>query len=45
MDMLRHPENLTDQKEALAELIHTLDHPGASNNAARLAIDMMSEQK
>jgi lipid-A-disaccharide synthase len=46
MDMLRHPEKLDEQRVQLRRLVHALDKPGASMNAAKLAMDMMvSDQK
>jgi lipid-A-disaccharide synthase len=42
LDLLEHPEKLAAQREKLAGLVHTLDKPGASMNAARLAMELMS---
>jgi lipid-A-disaccharide synthase len=41
LDYLRHPEKLEAQRRALADLVSTLDRPGASTNVARLALRMM----
>ena len=41
MELLQHPELLAHQREQLASLIHTMNRPGASRNAARLALDLM----
>jgi hypothetical protein len=44
--MLRDPARLERQREALRQLVRTLDRPGASMNAAKLAMEMIvSEQK
>jgi lipid-A-disaccharide synthase len=42
MDLLTHPKKLESQREDLARLIAPLDHPGASLNTAKLALQMMS---
>jgi lipid-A-disaccharide synthase len=41
IDLLKHPEKLTAQREKLAALIDTLDKPGASMNAAKIAMQLM----
>jgi len=41
IDYLRHPEKLIEQRNRLRELVRALDHPGASMNAARLALEMI----
>jgi lipid-A-disaccharide synthase len=41
LEMLRDPPKLEAQREALRRLVRTLDRPGASMNAARLAMEMM----
>jgi hypothetical protein len=41
VELLRHPERLAEQRRRLSELIGALDHPGASTNVARLALEMM----
>ena len=41
LDLLTHPEKLEAQRQNLAHLIAPLDHPGASMNAAKLAVKMM----
>ena len=41
LDLLHHPERLAGQRQKLARLIEALDHPGASDNTARLALEMI----
>jgi lipid A disaccharide synthetase len=41
LDLLRHPEKLLAQRQRLHRLIQRLDRPGASANAARLALSML----
>jgi lipid-A-disaccharide synthase len=41
IDLLKHPDKLAAQREKLAGLVHTLDKPGASMNAARIAMQLM----
>jgi lipid-A-disaccharide synthase len=41
IDLLKHPEKLAAQREKLADLIRTLDKPGASMNAAKIAMGLM----
>ena len=41
LEMLRDPRKLTTQRKRLARLVQTLDQPGASMNAAKLAMDML----
>jgi lipid-A-disaccharide synthase len=41
LDMLHHPEKLAAQREQLQQLIRQLDHPGASDKTAKLALEMM----
>jgi lipid-A-disaccharide synthase len=41
IDLLKHPEKLAAQREKLAALIQTLDKPGASMNAAKIAMQLM----
>ncbi len=43
LDFLAHPEKLAEQSAKLRELIATIDRPGASMNAARLALEMMTQ--
>jgi lipid A disaccharide synthetase len=44
--MLKDPPQLQRQRAALRQLVRTLDRPGASMNAARLAMQMIvSEQE
>ncbi len=42
IDLLKHPEKLAAQRRNLAGLIATLDKPGASMNAAKIAMELMS---
>jgi lipid-A-disaccharide synthase len=42
LDYLRHPEKLEAQRRKLAELVGSLDHPGASMNVAKIATTMMN---
>ncbi|HTL28398.1 MAG TPA: lipid-A-disaccharide synthase [Tepidisphaeraceae bacterium] len=44
IDLLNHPEKLEEQRRKLRELMATLDKPGASMNAAKLAIELMDEK-
>jgi lipid-A-disaccharide synthase len=44
IDLLKNPEKLAAQRKKLRELMSTLDKPGASMNAARLAIDLIEEK-
>jgi lipid-A-disaccharide synthase len=44
IEYLRKPEKLTSQVDQLATLIKTLDHPGASRNVAKLALEMIREK-
>jgi lipid-A-disaccharide synthase len=44
IDLLKHPEKLADQRKKLRELMSTLDKPGASMNAARLALEVIAEK-
>jgi lipid-A-disaccharide synthase len=41
MDLLAHPEKLESQRRDLLKLIFPLDHPGASKNVAKMAVEMM----
>jgi lipid-A-disaccharide synthase len=41
LDMLHHPEKLAVQRGKLQQLIRQLDHPGASEKTARIALEMM----
>ena len=45
IDYLKHPEKLADQAAKLTELVRSLDHPGASMNVAKLAMQMMGGQQ
>ena len=42
ISMLKEPGKLEEQRRKLGELVATLDKPGASDNAARVALSMMS---
>jgi lipid-A-disaccharide synthase len=42
LSYLRQPERLEEQRRRLRRLIDSLDHPGASMNVARLAMEMMN---
>jgi len=42
LDYLRHPEKLEAQRRKLADLVGSLDHPGASTNVAKIALAMMN---
>ena len=44
IDMLGNPARLEAQRAELASLISTLNRPGASANAARLAMEMMAKR-
>lgn len=39
--LLHHPERLLDQRQKLQRLVETLDHPGASDKTARLALNLI----
>jgi lipid-A-disaccharide synthase len=41
LDLLHDPQKLADQREKLRQLICELDHPGASDKTARLALEMI----
>ena len=41
LEILHKPEMLAEQRERLQHVIRTLNRPGASRNAAKLAIDLM----
>lgn len=42
--LLQHPEQRAAQQAKLGELVRTLDRPGASDNVARMALEMMGER-
>jgi lipid-A-disaccharide synthase len=44
LGLLRDPEKLRAQREKLLHLIATLDRPGASMNAAKVAMEMMTSR-
>jgi lipid-A-disaccharide synthase len=41
LEFLQHPETLATHREQLRKIISTLNRPGASRNAARVAMDLM----
>jgi lipid-A-disaccharide synthase len=41
LEFLRHPERLAAQREKLDALMAPIDHPGASDNTARLALSLV----
>jgi lipid-A-disaccharide synthase len=41
LELLRHPQRLAEQRQELRRLIERLDHPGASDNTARVALEMI----
>jgi lipid-A-disaccharide synthase len=41
LEMLREPHHLDAQRQNLLRIVRPLDHPGASRNAARMALDLM----
>jgi hypothetical protein len=41
IDLLEHPEKLAAQRERLAGLVRRLHKPGASMNAARMAMELL----
>jgi lipid A disaccharide synthetase len=41
VDLLDNPQKLQDQRARLASLIATLDRPGASLNAAKIALELI----
>jgi lipid A disaccharide synthetase len=45
LDLLQNPANRATQQAKLAELVRMLDRPGASDNVARLALEMMATGK
>ena len=45
IELLRSPEKLNAQRARLAELISSLDKPGASLKTARMALEMMGAQQ
>ncbi len=45
IDLLKHPEKLAEQSRKLKELMATLDKPGASMNAAKLAVELMDAKQ
>ena len=42
IDLLNHPDKLRAQRKALRKMIHTLNHPGASDNVARMAMEILT---
>ena len=45
LEYLRHPEKLDEQRKQLRQLVRSLDHPGASMNTAKLAMEMMNGRR
>ncbi len=45
IDLLKHPEKLADQRQKLAKLMKQLDQPGASLNAAKIALQLTEGQQ
>jgi lipid-A-disaccharide synthase len=45
LDLLHHPQELAEQRNKLRQLIAPLDHPGASDATARLALAMIHAPK
>jgi lipid-A-disaccharide synthase len=45
MDFLQNPLKLEAQRTKLKQLIRSLDKPGASHNAAKLAIDLLEKRE
>ena len=41
LELLRHPEKLRQQRAKLEELMKPIDKPGASLNAAKLAMELL----
>ncbi|HWB52872.1 MAG TPA: hypothetical protein VG722_01725 [Tepidisphaeraceae bacterium] len=41
IDYLQHPEKMTEQQRQLAEVLRSIDRPGASMNVARMALEML----
>ena len=41
IDLLKHPEKLANQRQKLAKVMRQLDRPGASMNAARIAMELL----
>ena len=44
LEMLKSPEKLADQRGELQKLVRSLDQAGASNNTARMAIELMGRK-
>ncbi len=42
IELLRHPEQRAAQRARLNQLVRTLDRPGASNNVARIALELIA---
>lgn len=43
IDLLKHPEKLSEQRQKLTKLIRTIERPGASMNVAKLAMELMND--
>jgi lipid A disaccharide synthetase len=44
LDLLRHPDKLREQREKLDALMKPIDKPGASANAAKLALSLLQRE-
>jgi lipid-A-disaccharide synthase len=44
LGLLQHPAQLGAQRDRLRRLVQTLDHPGASDKTARLALEMIDSR-
>jgi lipid-A-disaccharide synthase len=44
LDYLKHPEKLLMQRNELIEMLKPIDHPGASKNVAKLAVDLLAKR-
>jgi lipid-A-disaccharide synthase len=42
LDYLNNPDKLASQRTAIATLVQSLDHPGASLNVAKMALEMLA---
>ena len=43
LEYLRHPARLAEQSQKLRQLVQSLDRPGASENVARVALDLIGQ--
>jgi len=44
IDLLQHPQKRAAQQRKLADLVRSLDRPGASDNVARMALAMLDDR-